>query len=535
MTASIRVAIADDQPLIRSGLATFLAQNRTLQLVGEASDGQEAVQLCEIVRPDVIILDARMPRQDGIAAARFLHARWPDLKILMLVEDCDESALVDALEAGVTGCLTKDIEAEDLLVAVQEVHAGLPLSSARAVQELDQPGKLRSLQTAIDREFPDLPALAELLSRHLPRIFPSAHIALRIFPNREVLNFPMEQVVIEEAAWHWLHANPEPQFVSPGGDLPWGGRQSQETGLIIVPVFGEPEQPPLGGIGLAHPGAAPEQRVLLPLVQALAEIVTGAMRVDKDRSLIAHQEMLSYELAEAARIQASILPEKPPALPGWELTARLQPARETSGDFYDFIPMDNGKLGIVVADVTDKGMGAAVFMTLCSTLIRTFASRYPTLPAFAMGLVNERILSDTGGSMFVTAFYGVLEPNTGRLRYVNAGHNPPILVSSQKGKPSDQLRPTGMALGILNSARWQQKIVKLAPGDVLLLYTDGVTEAQNVTGEFFGSDRLLRVVRGNSGQHARQIQEQVFLNIQRFTGPAQTQDDMAVMVLTRRA
>jgi phosphoserine phosphatase RsbU/P len=127
--------------------------------------------------------------------------------------------------------------------------------------------------------------------------------------------------------------------------------------------------------------------------------------------------------------------------------------------------------------VTDKGLGAAVFMALASSLICTYAARYPTLPALAFSSVNKRILSDTRGGIFVTAFYAVLDPEIGRLRYVNAGHSPPMLLSSLKGKPLDRLERTGIPLGVMESSVWGQKIARLASGDLLLLYTGSITEA----------------------------------------------------------
>jgi sigma-B regulation protein RsbU (phosphoserine phosphatase) len=237
----------------------------------------------------------------------------------------------------------------------------------------------------------------------------------------------------------------------------------------------------------------------------------------------------------AWRIQAGILPAGAPSLRGWDLAARLEPARETSGDFYDFIPLPNNKWALVIADVTDKGLGAAVFMALCSTLIRTYAARYHTLPAIAMSSVNERILSDTRGSLFVTAFYGILEPDIGRLRYVNAGHNPPFLLSSVRGKSVDRLTRTGMPLGISQDATWQQKVAKFAPGDLMVLFTDGVTEAQNRQGVFFGDARLLDVIRRNSSRSAQDIQQAVLDEVQRFTGGAPREDDIALMIVSKNS
>jgi DNA-binding NarL/FixJ family response regulator len=241
------------------------------------------------------------------------------------------------------------------------------------------------------------------------------------------------------------------------------------------------------------------------------------------------------EMAQAARIQASILPEKVPNLPGWEIAVWMQSARETSGDFYDFIPLANDKLGILVADVSDKGMGAALFMALANTLFRTYAVRYPTLPALALSMINERILSDTHGSSFVTSFFGVLEPHTGRLRYVNAGHNPPLLTSSMKSKPIDRLRRTGMALGILENSTWEQKMIRFSPGDSLLLYTDGVTEAQNRHGEFYGEERLMDITRLKRTAAAAELLSAVQTDLERFMDGDHPHDDIVLMALSRRS
>ncbi len=243
---------------------------------------------------------------------------------------------------------------------------------------------------------------------------------------------------------------------------------------------------------------------------------------------------MAQELAMAGQIQANILPEKVPDLPGWDIAARLIPARETSGDFYDFIPVTDKNWGIVIADVADKGMGAALFMTLTSTLFRGLAARHPGLPGLTLESVNERILSDTRGSMFVTAFFGVLEPHTGRLRYANAGHPPPLLLKGQKGKPLDRLARTGMALGVQDDEHWKQKLVIFSPGDVLVLYTDGVIEAQNPHGRLFDFYRLQDAVQKVVGRSSKTILDAVLTEVHHFTEGAPAQDDTAILVIRRK-
>ncbi len=247
----------------------------------------------------------------------------------------------------------------------------------------------------------------------------------------------------------------------------------------------------------------------------------------------ARETMLTRELIMAGKIQADILPEEPPVFPGWEVAVKLVPARETSGDFYDFIPLTNRKWGVVIADVTDKGMGAALFMALSSTLIRTYAVRFPTLPGLTMHTVSERILSDTRGTTFVTAFYGILEPDIGRMVFANAGHPPGYLIGQRKGKTHiHALRPTGMALGVSEEARWQQKMVRFVPGDFLVLYTDGVTEAQNPQGAFFGDEGVLDAILEKKNGSAQEIQKGLLKAVTRFVGGT-PQDDVAVIVIKR--
>jgi len=302
--------------------------------------------------------------------------------------------------------------------------------------------------------------------------------------------------------------------------------------LILAPIPG-PDHRPIGGVSIVQFSDPLDLANLLPVVRSLCEGISTVV----SRSLMAQTPARSdnQELVSAGQIQANILPDEAPSIPGWDLSARLESARETSGDFFDFIRLPNGQWGLVIADVTDKGMGAALFMALSSTLIRTYAIQYPTLPAFALGAVNRRILSDTRGSMFVTAFYAVLDPNTGRIRYVNAGHNPPYLVSGNRGKPVDRLRGTGMALGVDEEAIWQQKVIRMVPGDVLLMYTDGVTEAQNPQGEYFGEQRMLDIVRARMGCPAREIQDAVLTAVREFTGGVGSSDDITLMVVARKS
>jgi DNA-binding NarL/FixJ family response regulator len=298
---------------------------------------------------------------------------------------------------------------------------------------------------------------------------------------------------------------------------------SEDEFKIAFNLICRGDKPVMGVFGVSHPSGEEEPDASLPRPRSGSKPIQPR-----------NQETLTHELTIAGQIQTSILPEQAPTLPGWDISARLEPARETSGDFYDFIPLTDRKWGVVVADVTDKGIGAALFMVLSSTLIRTYTSRFPTLPGLALNAVSNRILTDTGGSMFVTALYGILEPFTGRFIYANAGHPPGYLISYQRGRETvESLRSTGMALGVLEQAQWKQRVVKLAPGDVLILYTDGVIEAENPEGEFFGEERLLDVALTMTNHSAREIQETLLDAVHSFVGSTPQQDDIALIIIRR--
>lgn len=241
------------------------------------------------------------------------------------------------------------------------------------------------------------------------------------------------------------------------------------------------------------------------------------------------------ELTLAGRVQASLLPDLPPEVPGWQISATWKPARETSGDFYDFVPLTNGRIGIVIADVVDKGMGAALLMALTRTLIRTYAPEFPNHPEHLLSVTNQRILTDIDAGLFVTLFYGVLDPSTGTLIFSNAGHPPPYLFTPSENPTTIALPGSGMPLGVSDETEWHPGSIEISPGSVLLLYTDGVLDTQNQRGEFLGEQGMLEIIQPHLGESAQTVQDTLLSGVYSFSGAEPQTDDITLMIVLRDA
>lgn len=261
----------------------------------------------------------------------------------------------------------------------------------------------------------------------------------------------------------------------------------------------------------------------------------GQVAIALDRARLydlaqAQRARLEHELEMARAVQASLLPGQLPSIPGFGLAASWSPAREVAGDFYNVFPLDGGRLGIVVADVSDKGAAAALYMVIAHSLIRTKAG-LTSSPAEALMLVNRDLIAQSSAEMFVTVFYGILDPATHTLTYTNAGHNPPIVRRASASNRTEVLPLGGLILGILEKVSLADATISLAPGDALVLYTDGLTEAENPQGEGFGLTRLAAAIAAApseaSGLHAHVLAE-----LAAFTASASQMDDITLLVVT---
>ncbi len=414
-------------------------------------------------------------------------------------------------------------------------QAMLGQQRSREVAQLEQLGR------AILASPVDASTLPQVLADHVPQMFGFHQIEIRLHSGSTLLQLPEDRPPMIESIWEWLQVNPEPHSIAAGETLPWVKKTATHP-LYLNPIISAEKAESIGGIVLALDHLFFEENAmdLGPALQVLAaQIATALHQAEVQAQTLAHQKTVQ-ELHFAWQIQASFLPDILPQIEGWQLAATLKPCRETSGDFYDVMSLPNGRLGLLIADVADKGMGAALFMALSRTLMRTYAFEHQTRPELVLQSTNQRILTDTRNNMFVTVFYGILDPISGRLTYANAGHNPPYLLKARAVDKSPELikseglRNTGIPLGILEEAAWEAKSVTLDFGDTLVMYTDGVTEAQNLQQELFGDRRLLEISQDYVNGSVSAMKDAVLEAVERFSDEAAPCDDETLLIIKRQ-
>lgn len=251
------------------------------------------------------------------------------------------------------------------------------------------------------------------------------------------------------------------------------------------------------------------------------------------RSALASRDqlvVLQNELDVASKIQQSILPTMFPRSDSYEVYAAMEPARNVGGDFYDVIMLEDN-IGIAIADVSDKGVPASLFMMSSRTLLKGTAIGNPK-PGQVLHDVNELLFEDNDAAMFVTVIYAVYSPESGRLVYANGGHNPPLIVHAD-GSSTLVSAVGGLALGIAPDFKFPEHSIQLAPGETLILYTDGVTEAMNADQEEFGVERLQAIFTGHPPSSAREVTRNIFDAVHTFAGDTPQSDDITCLSVFR--
>jgi serine phosphatase RsbU (regulator of sigma subunit) len=247
----------------------------------------------------------------------------------------------------------------------------------------------------------------------------------------------------------------------------------------------------------------------------------------------AHErERIEQELRVARLIQQTLLPKSAPELEGYQIAAYYQPAREVGGDFYDFFELEDGRLGLVVGDASGKGIPAAIVMANTRSVLRTIARGGDIAPGQVLAQANEILYPDILVNMFVTCFYGVLDPSSDTFTYANAGHDLPYL---HRNGDAEELRARGMPLGLMPGMRYEEKETILQAGESVLFYSDGVVEAHDPQREMFGFPRLRTLVAEHDGEEERSLVDLLMNELHSFTGEDWEQEDDITLVTLERS
>jgi sigma-B regulation protein RsbU (phosphoserine phosphatase) len=306
-------------------------------------------------------------------------------------------------------------------------------------------------------------------------------------------------------------------------------------GMLALPLVTRREL--VGAMVVTFPAEeAPLSARRQNILTGIAHQASTAIETDQLYGEAVERERMERELEVAREIQSSFLPEALPVESGWSVGSFWRAARQVGGDFFDFFrfasDQDGRRWGIVVADVADKGVPAALYMALSRTLIRTVGlSRVD--PSSTLARVNDLLLSDSRSDLFVTVIYGVWEPEENHLVYANGGHNPPLCLRADG--TVEILTDNDIVLGVLPAVPMSNRNVEIEPGDVVILYTDGVPDAINATEEEFGLDRLIQVANTNRHRSAPEIVDAIRRSVTRFVGGTPQFDDLTLVVLKREA
>jgi serine phosphatase RsbU (regulator of sigma subunit)/anti-sigma regulatory factor (Ser/Thr protein kinase) len=306
----------------------------------------------------------------------------------------------------------------------------------------------------------------------------------------------------------------------------------REEGIeLVVPLIGQGEL--LGALYLGQrlsdqPYSSDDRRLLGNLASQVAPAMKVAQLVQEQQAEAKERERIQQELHVAAVIQQTLLPKELPSINGWNVDAFYRPARAVGGDFYDFIDLGNDRLGVVIGDVTDKGVPAALVMATCRSMLRASAQRHES-PSSVLADVNDALVPEIPPAMFVTCLYAIIDTVAGEIVFANAGHNLPY-VRTRDGVV--ELRATGMPLGLMPGMTYDETIYRLADGDLMVLTSDGITEAHNPEGEMYGFPRLMGRVAAKSKDD--DIVNTLVADLEKWTGAEAEQEDDITLVVVRR-
>ncbi|MHB8089363.1 MAG: GAF domain-containing SpoIIE family protein phosphatase, partial [Anaerolineaceae bacterium] len=439
------------------------------------------------------------------------------LENIRLVESRQEEAYITAVLLQVAQAVVSQNKLEDILDTIVHLMPILVGVNTCVIYLFDE--KTNNYM-AVNAIAPTRDETDELLSQS----FQPGDITLLddLMNASGMLSCPLENPDISPSEWqslHWLQ-NDESDFSSNRNWLlgvplsikgvVFGGLIAKETN--ILPAF--------------HPKR-------LELIRGVAQQTTLAIQNERLKQEMVGRERMEREFQLARQIQQAFLPETLPEHKDWQIGRLWQTAREVGGDFYDIFETKDKQIALVIADVADKGMPAALYMTVTRTLIRATLQSTAS-PGKVLARVNDLLESESRNGMFVTAFLALLDPKSGILEYANAGHNLPLLIQNTPSKII-RLEKDGIALGVMPQAEYKDKKITIKPGETLLFYTDGVTEAYSSEGELFSEPRLVETLLDSTASTAEQLLSSIDGLIQEFRNGEPPSDDLTMIAIRRKA
>lgn len=306
----------------------------------------------------------------------------------------------------------------------------------------------------------------------------------------------------------------------------------QTRSILTAPMF-NPQQKIIGVVQLLNKRGGPftfrDERLLSAMASQAAISIENARLYEQE----IQQQVISRELETARSIQASFLPDTIPEYAGWDIGATWHPIRNVAGDFYDFYVLEDGRLASVIADVSGKGIPAALFMALSVTVIR-FGMQMNLKPHEVTRRANELIISEQRSRMFATTFVSYIDPSTGNVEFSSGGHNP-ALVYRANSQRCDYITSSGVAIGIFKGADFDCGSTSLSPGDILVLYTDGITEVINNDEEEFGENRLENLIIQNAHRSSRSLIDLIMSAVETFSEDQELFDDATLVIIKRNS
>ncbi|HAF47612.1 MAG TPA: hypothetical protein DCL08_00010 [Anaerolineaceae bacterium] len=436
---------------------------------------------------------------------------------IRLIEDKQEEAYVSAVllqsaQAIVSGRTLSDIL--DSIVSILPILVGIDASAIYLWDDVENCFEISHVIGSKDREN------AELIGEvYPPGDFPMLDA---VFQNNQPVVYPFIETVLPVEDWDL--ALPDEGQQNPTPIL-----QSRYPLLLGFPLSVKDQ---VFGVLIAQDkNFSTNRERRFELLNGISQQASLAIQNDILNKEMLDRQRLEREFQLAREIQQTFLPDKIPDMPGWEMAVHWETARQVGGDFYDYFLLPDGRIAVVIADVSDKGLAASLYMTVTRTLLRA-AALESNSPAKTLERVNELLLANSQNGLFVTTFYGVLSLTTGTLTYTMAGHNPPMIIRSDS-KQVIALDKGGIALGALPNIELEDQQMKLNPGDCLVLYTDGVTEAFNYQDQMYGEDRLKRTLLSSIGRTAWFTLETIEKDLDLFRDNAPLSDDTTILTICR--